>query len=254
MRTVIGVLTENFRLYHDLVAELKAQGVPFQSLAYGRPIPSRVGVILTSPDERPRVAFRAVVAAGDVREAVAKARQMLRGRLAWKELVVGVDPGATPGVAVVGDGEVIETRRAARPEAVASMVRSVVRAYPADRVRIRIGHQDPTNRNRIINALARDALPVEIVNEEGTTTRSPHSDLDAAVRIAFTRGERAERRYAVVPTGGEIRDIQRRSRLASGGILTISKPLAREVAQGRLSLEEAIERQRRTPHSSRNRA
>jgi len=44
---------------------------------------------------------------------------------------------------------------------------------------------------------------------------------------------------------GYLRDIQRRSRIESHGEITISRSLAREVALGNLSLEEAIERMRR---------
>jgi len=49
MRRVLGLLTEDFRLYHDLVAALKRRGVPFVSLSFSRRAPGIVGAILTSP-------------------------------------------------------------------------------------------------------------------------------------------------------------------------------------------------------------
>ena len=42
------------------------------------------------------------------------------------------------------------------------------------------------------------------------------------------------------PTEGELKEIQRQSRITSSGNLTISTELARRVACGELSLEDAI--------------
>lgn len=250
MRKVLGVLTEDFRLYHDLVAALKARDIPFVSLSFARRVPETVGAVLTSPAEAPKVRFRHVVAVDEIDESVAKALQLLKGKSEWRELLVGVDPGREPGVAIIGDGDVIDTRIAASPEAVAFHVRQAVRMFPARDVRVRVGHGDPTNRNRILNALARDRLPVEIVDEAGTTRRTPQPDVDAAIDIARTRGHRVEPPFEVRPTPGEVREIQRRSRLDSGGVVTISSELAGAVARGELSLEEAIARARRTGRGS----
>jgi hypothetical protein len=251
VRRVLGILTEDFRLYHDLVRELKARDVPFRSLTLGEPIPRDVGAVLTSPAEAADIRFPEVVAVEAVGDAIARALQVLRGRHLWREFVIGVDPGAEPGVAFVGDGEVVDTRTAESPEAVAAIVRNALLGFPSERVRLRIGHGDRTNRNRIINALAPLGLPVEIVDEKGTTPRVPSStpDADAAIEIARGRGVRAARYYAVDPTPGEVREIQRQSRLSSGGKVTISTDLARQVARGELTLAEAVAKHRRRPGS-----
>lgn len=250
MRKVLGILTEDFRLYHDLVAALKARDLPFVSLSFSRRIPDSVGAVLTSPAEAGRIRLRRVVAVDDIDSSIAKAIQILKGKSAWTDLWIGIDPGREPGVAVIGDGEVIDTRIAASPEAVAFHVRQAIRTFPATDARIRIGHGDPTNRNRILNALSRDQLPVEIVDEAGTTRRTPQPDVDAAIDIARTRGHRAEPPFEVRPTPGEVREIQRRSRLDSGGVVTISSDLAGAVARGDLSLEDAIARARRKDRRS----
>jgi len=254
VRKVLGLLTGDFRLYHDLVTALKARDLPFRSLSFQEAVPADVGVVLTSPSEADRIRFHAVVPVTDVGDAIAQALQIVRGHRQLRELVIGVDPGAEPGVALLGDGDLIDTRVAASPEAVALVVQAAMLAFPADRVRLRVGHGDPTNRNRIINALAPLGLPVEIVDEKGTTPRvpSPTPDTDAAVEIARGRGVRAARYYAVEPTPGELREIQRQSRLSSDGTVTISKTLARQVARGEISLEGAIaahRRQKRTRES-----
>jgi hypothetical protein len=245
MRKVLGILTEDFRLYHDLVAALKARDLPFASLSFSRGVPETVGVVLTSAAEAPKVRSSRVVVVDDLDSAVARALQLLKGKTEWRELFIGVDPGHEPGVAVLGDGDVLDTRQAAKPEAVAPIIREALRTFPSKRVTVRVGHGDPTNRNRILNVLSQDGLRIEIVDETSTTRRTARPDLDAAIDIARTPGVRVEPPFEIRPTPGEVREIQRRSRLDSGGQVTISSALATAVARGEVSLEEAITRQRR---------
>ena len=252
MRKVLGILTEDFRLYHDLVAALKARGLSFVTLSFSRRLPESVGAILTSSAEASRIRSPNVVVVDDVENAVARALQVLKGKTAWRELLIGVDPGREPGVAVLGDGDVLDTRLAATPEAVREQVLTALRMFPAQRVRVRVGHGDPTNRNRILNALAADRLRVEIVDEAGTTHRTPQPDLDAAVDIARTPGVQVEPPFEVRPTPGEVREIQRRSRLQSEGRVTISTKLADAVARGEITLDAAIDRQRRRDGGSKD--
>lgn len=250
MGKVLGILTEDFRLYHDLVAALKARDLPFASLSFSRRVPDTVGAVLTSPAEAPKLRAPHVVAVDDIDASISRALQLLKGKVEWRELLIGVDPGREPGIAIVGDGEVIDTRIAPNPEAVAVHVRQAVRAFPARDVKVRVGHGDPTNRNRVLNALARDRLRVEIVDEAGTTHRTPQPDVDAAIDIARTPGRRVVPPIEIRPTPGEVREIQRRSRLDSGGHVTISSELAGAVARGDLSLEEAIARARQKERRS----
>jgi len=245
MRKALGVLTQDFRLYHDLVAGLKARDVPFLSLSFSRKVPETVGAVLTSKEEAPRVRGPHVIPVEDIDTAIAKALQVMKGRATWRELLIGVDPGRTPGVAVLGDGEILDTHLAASPEAVAGYVRRVLAAFPAGSVRLRIGHGDPTNRNRILRSLAGDIHHAEMVDEAGTTRRTAQPDLDAAVVIARTPGRRVKPPFEIEPTPGEVREVQRLSRLQSGGQVTISTELAVAVARGEVSLEDAIGHQRR---------
>lgn len=249
MRRVLGVLTRDFRLYHDLVNELKARGLPFETLSFDRRIPNHIGVVITSQEEASRVKYRRkVVAFAGVNEAIVRALNLLEGRDGFEELVVGVDPGPRPGIAVVGDGSVVEEHVADTPEGVGEVVRTILkRNRGARRVTVRVGHGDRTNRNRIINALAGEELRVEIADEEGTSPgfrRDDRRNIEAAREIAFTPGSQAERWYHVEPTEGELKEIQRLSRIDSDGEITISRELALEVARGKLTMVEAIRKQR----------
>ncbi len=69
----------------------------------------------------------------------------------------------------------------------------------------------------------------------------------AAINIGLREGKRVRIGELIEerePTKREIEHIKRRSREISGNI-TISSKLAREVALGNLTLEEAIKKQRR---------
>lgn len=240
----LGVLTADFRLYHDLVSYLKERDLPFLSLSFQDAIPDEVGVVLTSPGEADRVDFPLKVVCHEVEDAVAKALQLLRGRTAFREIVVGVDPGPRPGVAILGDGEVVDTRTAPSPESVLEVCLAARTNYECDGFTVRVGHGDRTNRNRILNVLSRHGLRAEIVDEEGTTNRFRRRDdarnIEAAVGIARGQGVEAEGWYEIHPTRGEVKEVQRRSRLRSDGRLTISQALAEKVVRGEMTLAEAI--------------
>ena len=245
MGRVLGVLTRDFRLYHDLISYLKERDVPFQSLSFDPEVPLEIGVVLTSPEEARTIDFPLIVAVDEVPDAVAKAQQLLQGKTAFREIVIGIDPGPRPGAAILGDGEVIDTRTGASPEAVLEICLGVLRTYTCERFQVRIGHGDPTHRNRIINVLTRHGLRAEIVDERGTTRhdrrREDARDIEAAIDIAMGRGVQAETSYEILPTRGEVKNIQRNSRIRSGGRLTISQGLAEKVARGEMTLGEAIQ-------------
>ncbi len=240
MKKVLGILTEDFRLYHDLVTLLKARDIPFVSLSFSQRVPSNVGAVLTSRQELPKVKFLKKVECGVIEEAIVRGLQLLKGKTGWREVLIGIDPGVEPGFAVIGDGDVLDARTVDSPEAVSTVVSIVLENYKAERYKIRIGHGDMTNRNRIINALEDSGVQVDIVDEKGTTRRTEHPDEDAAIRIALTPGVKAAKHYDIQPTRGELREIQRRSRLMSNGGVTISERLAIAVARGEMSLAEAV--------------
>jgi hypothetical protein len=71
----------------------------------------------------------------------------------------------------------------------------------------------------------------------------PHEQ--AAMDIALLSGPVVRRKLETIPKPGEISEVKRLSRLASGGTVTISDRLAEMVLRGELSIEEAVKKQRR---------
>lgn len=238
---LIGLLTEDPKTYFEVLEVLRDEGLRFVSLDFDDPVPANVGAIITTEAERDRIAFDRVVCCDDPGLAVARARRMANGEGETRELLIGVDPGSRPGYAALADGVVIERAVAPSPEAIGDVVDELTGAYPSASVIVRIGNGDRTNRNRIFNTLWDSGYDIEIVDERNTTRRSHTPDEDAAIEIAMTPGYRPVKRQEVQPCPGEIRNIQRISRLESMGRVTVSKELARKVALGELTMEDAIE-------------
>ena len=245
---IIGVMTENFSIYYDLVKVLKERKIPFISLSLDDAIPSNVGLILTTEEELSKIWFEPKLAAReneDISLLIDQGLKILEGKDKFKRVIIGIDPGKRPGVAVLGEGEVLEVYQVDSPEKVVEILKRVLKMYPNQEVVIRIGHGAPTHRNRIINALFNFGVPMEMVDESNTTQKTVQPDIKAAIDIASSPGISIKSRLEVKPTEGEIRDIQRISRLESKGALTISKPLAKQVASGEITLEEAIKSQQK---------
>lgn len=240
---IIGILTQDFRVYYNLIKGLKKRDLPFASLSFEESIPMNIGVIITTEEEKEKIDFpKIVLVDNDIELTIDIAKRTLKGKEKCKRLIIGIDPGKRPGLAIIGDGEILSTAQVSSPEKVGGIVGRALKSYPADEIIVRIGHGDTTHRNRIINTLSKFKLRIEISDETRTTRISESPDIDAAINIALKQGQEAKGRFLVKPTQGELRDIQRRSRIESKGRVTISKDLARKVAQGKLSLEEAIKR------------
>ncbi|MBI0582680.1 MAG: hypothetical protein ISF22_00480 [Methanomassiliicoccus sp.] len=237
---VIGVMTRDFRFFHELVRLMREHRDQFVSLDPEDDVPDNVGVVITTREERPKVRFRKVVSADRPDIALEMARSRLSGRESFRNLVAGVDPGRRPGLAILGDGRVLVAETVGSPERVSDEIDRFRRCFPHERLIARVGHGDRTNRNRVIRAIWNSVDDVEVVDETSTTRRTEEPDADAAVSIAMSSGYRMPFPPEVLPTPGEIRDIQRLSRIASEGRVTISSDLAEAVAKGEISLPEAL--------------
>jgi hypothetical protein len=239
---VIVVATEDFELYHEVVGELRDRGVVFTTVESGETLPDETAVVVTGPDDPAPEGVERVVARPDApRQAVEAALATLRG--GGGRTVVGVDPGTRPGIAVLSGETVVAAFQVPLADAV-----SVVRRELADAVDpvVRVGDGARIQGAKIVNEL--EDVRVELVDETGTTPylgtgARGMGDVLAAVNIARLSGEAVDGRE-VEPTEGELQRIKDRSRRLSGNGRTIDEALARKVAAGELSVEEALERHR----------
>lgn len=238
-------MTKNFRFFYELVQLLKAHKEQFVALDFDDDIPDTVGVIITTREERSKVRFRKVVVDDQPDIVLERARSKLKGREGFQTLVVGVDPGVRPGVAIIGDGLVLIAETVGSPERVVDEIARFRRCFRSNRLIAKVGHGDRTNRNRIIRSIWNSVDDIEVVDETNTTRRTEEPDADAAVSIALGSGYRLPFPPEVQPTLGEVKNIQRISRIESGGRVTISSDLAEAVAKGELTLPEALTAQDR---------
>jgi hypothetical protein len=240
---VIVVATEDFRLYHEAVTALRDRGVTFTTIEPGEELPERASVLITAPDdtvdlsERPKIE-RVTAEADDIRPAIETALSILRG--GEGRTVIGVDPGTRPGVAVL----VGETVVSAFQLPLADVVELIEReAEDLDDPLVRIGDGARLQGAQIINEL--EEVAVEIVDETGTTPylgtgARGMGDVLAAVNIARMDGEPVDSK-TIEPTAGELQRIKNESRAQSAGDRTIPETLARRVAAGELTVDEALD-------------
>ncbi|WP_188787101.1 hypothetical protein [Halobellus salinus] len=237
---MIVVATEDFEVYHDVVAELRDRGVAFTTREPGAALPDGTRIVIHAADEGsplPVGVAAVVAAAGEGRRAVEEAVSVLRGEEG--RTIVGIDPGPRPGIAVLAGGTVLAAFQVPLSE-VAAVVRRETDDAPDPL--IRVGDGARLRSAQLVNDL--NDCTVEVVDETGTT---PYlgtgvrgmGDVLAAVNIARRSGEVTDSRD-VDPTPGELQRIKDRSREASEDDRSIDEGLARRVAAGELTVGEAL--------------
>ena len=183
-----------------------------------------------------------------VDHAIDRALQLLKGKELYSKVFIGIDPGERPGLAIVGDDILIQKTQVESPEQVLRMIKRFLKEFPADETTIRIGNGAILIRNRIINSLIPLEIPIEIVDETKTTPSQrldrKEKDIEAAAAIALLSGGKVQQKLPLEPTRGAVKDVQKYSRQLTGGRFSISKKAAREVLQGKISLKEAIDKEK----------
>ncbi|KTG09300.1 hypothetical protein AUR64_16085 [Haloprofundus marisrubri] len=238
---MIVVATEDFELYHEAVAALRERGVTFTTVRSDDDLPAATSVLVTAPDDTvsdlPSDVTHIETSADEVRQAVEEALTVLRG--SGERTIVGVDPGTRPGIAVLSGEMVVAAFQVPLSDAVAAIRRETDDAVDP---LVRVGDGARLQSAQIVNDL--EDVPVELVDETGTTPylgtgARGMGDVLAAVNIAHLEGERVDSRD-IDPTAGEIQVIKDRSREQSPENRSIDESLARRVAAGELSIEEAL--------------
>jgi hypothetical protein len=247
----LGVYTNDFSLYHDILKTLKKRKLSYVLLSSPKNIPKRVGVVITSKHESFEIKSQRVVWADTfetVDDAIDMALKKLIGKKLFNKVFIGIDPGDRPGVAVVGNDLLLQKIQIDSPEKIMQTIKRLLKLYPSKETCIRIGHGSILIRNRIINSLISLNIPIEIVDETSTTntvqlSRSERNS-ESAAAIALLTGGRVQTKLPLEPTRGAIKNIQRLSRDLTKGNFSISEKIAVRVLKGELSLEQAIHKEK----------
>ncbi len=243
----IGIYTKNFALYHDLLEILKKRNINYISLSSLDNISNKIGVLITSHNELHNIKNKNVIAADiyeNLDQVVDIAIQMLIGKDLYSRLIIGIDPGEKPGIALIGDDILLKKTNVNSPENILQAIKRYIKEYPSINNLIRIGNGSIIYRNRIINKLINLNIPIEIVNEKKTTIAQNKGrcdkDSEAAATIALIDGIKVNKRQPISITKGDIRRIQEKSRKITEGKFSISEETAISVLKGNINLMDAI--------------
>lgn len=186
----VALVTDDFRLYHQLAPYLEANGIRVLGLKPGKEAPTSVKVLLGGPAGDSRT-----VALRDDREATLLAlyaaldeRPTARG--GYQRVVFGVDPGHVIGLAVLADGAWLHVAEARSPAEAVERIAAWSTGLSAKRWEVHVGDGHPSTGRGLLPAV-KARLPqarVLLVPEEATSpfrpvTGSRHTD--AAIHIAL---------------------------------------------------------------------
>jgi len=205
MRTKIAVVTASGKAYYRLVSELKRKRVPFIIVNPGETLPLNVEVAITTESEKSGVHCSTILTYDEVADPstiIEEALRVIRGKHRYESLVVGIDPGKDFGIAVIGDGAVLETESVSGGEDAAVEVLRVMEQLEGDRRVVKIGDGADEYRSRLITILDRELpldVDIESVEEGGTTRnittsgRRGFRDASSAIKISMRRGRKIVR-------------------------------------------------------------
>jgi hypothetical protein len=236
-------------VYHSIIEEVRSRKQDILVLSPAEHIPPNVGVIITTEEESHNIDFprdRIIIADRRSQAIIDRAHSMLFAE-DFEEIIIGIDPGKYPGIAVLGNNKTISVHHVSVCE-VCPLIKRIMQEFNGKKILVRIGHGARLIRSTLINDMLNLGLRIEMVDETGTTPhlgRGVHgqvvSDIIAATNIARIKGKNVGKQF-IEPSQGEVRVIQEHSREHSNGRMTIPRFLARAVAKGEMTLDEAVEK------------
>jgi hypothetical protein len=212
MSTRIAVATVSGKAYYLLVNELKKRGISFLSLVPHEIVPLDVEVVITTFKERHLVQHPKILVYEDKTnpaKVVDEAFRIIGGNKHYEPIVVGVDPGKTFGVAVLCEGNVLETTTCSAIEATVSKILDILRKPKSAYCIVRVGngaHSITTKFLSLLDETLPDDVSIEVVNEAGTSRfigeklhKRGSRDALSAVKIAERRGYQYHRKKEKQP-------------------------------------------------------
>lgn len=190
----IGVYTDNFMFYHDAIKLLKKWDLPFVDIVSGMEVPEGVKFILSSSTDRD--IWSSQIRGRDPLNALRKGMPRILGKMQFSKLVVGIDPGPKPGIAVLGDHILLEAFETTAPGKAPAQIIGILDDYRYRDSVVKIGHGDLPNRKIIEEGLRKSGIETIIVDESNTSfPHNLHNNALSAARIAMDRDFPASARF-----------------------------------------------------------
>ncbi len=206
MRAKVAVATIQGKAYFYIVSLLKENNITFFSLIPGEPIPAEVKVVITTVEEKPKITYGRVLTFTSEEELDSLLSAItinLQGKDRYDKIVIGIDPGEVNGLAVIGDGKLVDKANCLSIREINNKLKSILKNVnlSATLVKIKIGNGVPAYKE-LIEALDNTLPPkvvLEVVSEAGTNLPLSKRSrglrhITSATRIAARAGYIYQRR------------------------------------------------------------
>lgn len=200
----IALVTHSGKAYFQLTSALKRKKIAYYSLTPTDEIPRHVKAVITTEAESQFVTHPTtfVYSNEDPHRFINHVIRYIQGKKQYAQVAIGIDPGHQFGLAILGDGILLETKIIATMKDVATTLQSLLFNYKAKRTIIKIGNGNPSLSTEL-SQLLQDQLKtmdIEIVDEYGTTKNyrrfssynRTSKDIYSAIRISHRKGERVD--------------------------------------------------------------
>ncbi len=189
----IGVFTSDFKFYRDVIQLLKEWNLPFMSIESMDSIPDDVSVVLSS--SRDDFDLINQVKSNNPLQGLRMSLAKLLMREKFDSVVIGIDPGPYPGIAVFGDNILMEAFECPSLRQIGDEVSAIAESYTYSDLQVKLGNGDAPNRDYIFNTLRSLELRIRVVDEQNTSF--PHKIHDNALSAA--RIAQVEQKYYIAP-------------------------------------------------------
>lgn len=134
----LGIVVGDIKTSYGLMRELKKLGIPFMLLKEGEAVPAHLSATIAFVQKRRAPGPPQVYYDGDPKRTVLRAVAASMGKERFGQVVVGIDPGESAGVAVIADGELVEAFAVAG-ERLWTTVCEILRVYEAGQFTLKLG-------------------------------------------------------------------------------------------------------------------
>lgn len=247
----IGILVDDFRIMYEIAEELKSWGFNFELLKSDEPIPQDLSIILGSPGaiesklSEKKIQF--IEISGEIKDLITSLILHIVEKKLFEQVVIGIDPGASTGLAVIADDCLLFAEVVSEDELVQRTL-DLLNQFPAKRQIIKIGDGGVISGQFFMNLLSQ--IPQHVVVQKVDESKSSFQLLSgpivldknqgAAIRIARRKGMHIKFPPKINISAGMVGEVQNQSRKLSGGLFTIPRSLAIRVCRGELTIREAV--------------
>jgi hypothetical protein len=199
----IALLMNSGKAYYQLTSALKTKKITYYSLTYKDVIPRHVKAVITTKTESQFVAHPTtfVFSNEDPITFINYVLRHIHGKKEYAQVAIGIDPGRQFGLALLGDGILLETKIILDMNDIVATLQLLLFNYRAEQTIIKIGNGNPslsTELSQMLQAQLDPTIDIEIVDEHGTTKNyrrfssynRTSKDIYSAIRISHRNGER----------------------------------------------------------------